>query len=301
MKKVLVTGGSGLVGRCIEGDVKISSKDADLTNFDQTKKIFDYHNPTHVIHTAAKVGGVGYNMSNNAQFFYDNITMNSNILEICRLNNVTKLVSLLSTCIFPDKIEYPLDEKKIHLGPPHPSNEGYAYAKRMLDIQSKLYSNQYDLNYICVIPTNVYGIGDNFDLKNGHVIPSLIHKCYLSKQNNTDFVIWGSGKPLREFIYNKDLSKLIEWSLDFYDETEPIIFSPSYEISIKDISILIADAFNFKGKIIFDNTKPDGQFRKPSSNEKLKKYLPEFEFTNIDTGIKETVDWFINNYENIRK
>jgi GDP-L-fucose synthase len=300
MKKLLVTGGNGLVGSSIISDIKIG-KEYDLRNFEETNKMFEFHKPTHVIHCAGKVGGLGANMNYKGQFFYDNITINTNVIESARKNNVKKLVSFLSTCVFPDNIEYPITEKKIHLGEPHNSNYPYAYAKRMADIQIRAYREQYGLEYVSVIPTNIYGINDNFSLETGHVIPMLIHKMYLSKKNNTDFTVWGSGKPLREFIYSKDVAKLSEWVLDNYNESEPIIFSNSNEISIKDLVDLLVYEFNFKGKVIFDKSKPDGQYRKPSDNSKLKSYLPNFEFTPIEKGLKETINWLIENYEKIRK
>jgi GDP-L-fucose synthase len=263
--------------------------------------MFKIHKPDYVIHTAGKVGGVGANMNNKGEFFYNNIMINTNVIESSRKYNVKKLVSFLSTCIFPDNVEYPLTESKIHLGVPHNSNDAYAYAKRMVDIQIRAYREQYGLNYISVIPTNIYGPNDNFSLENGHVVPMLIHKLYLAQKNNTDFIVWGSGKPLREFIYSKDVAKLSDWALDNYDEVEPIIFTNSYEISIMDLVDLLISEFNFKGKVIFDTTKPDGQLRKPSDNSKLKSYLPNFKFTPIEEGIKESVKWFIENYEKARK
>ena len=132
--------------------------------------------------------------------------INTNVIEAARICGVKKLIAFLSTCVFPDDIEYPLTESKIHSGEPHSSNYPYAYAKRMVDIQIRAYREQYGLNYVSVIPTNVYGPNDNFNIDNGHVLPALIHKCYLAKNNNTDFSVWGSGKPLREFIYSEDAS-----------------------------------------------------------------------------------------------
>jgi GDP-L-fucose synthase len=240
-------------------------------------------------------------MKYKGEFFYDNIMINTNVIESCRKHNVEKLLVFLSTCIFPDNVEYPLNEKKIHLGPPHISNDAYAYAKRMADIQIRAYREQYGVNYVSVIPTNIYGINDNFSLTDGHVIPMLIHKMYLSQRDNTDFVVWGSGKPLREFIYSKDVASLTEWVLENYNESEPIILSPSNEISISDVVDLLVKEFNFKGKVVFNSSKPDGQFRKPSDNSKIKNYLPNFNFTPIEDGLKETITWFINNYEKVRK
>ena len=300
MKKTLVTGANGLVGSSIISDIKIG-KEYDLRNSEETDKMFQLHKPTHVIHCAGKVGGLSANMNYKGQFFYDNIMINTNIIESARKNNVKKLVSFLSTCVFPNNIEYPITEKKIHLGEPHYSNYPYAYAKRMADIQIRAYREQYGLEYVSVIPTNIYGINDNFSLDSGHVIPMLIHKMYLAQRNNTDFMVWGTGKPLREFIYSKDVAKLSEWVLDNYNEPEPIILSTSNEISIKDLVDLLVMEFKFKGKVIFDESKPDGQFRKPSDNSKLKSYLPNFEFTPIENGLRETINWFIENYENTRK
>lgn len=299
--KTLITGGTGLVGSTIKADIKLSSKDADLRDWYETTTVFEKNKPTHVVHTAAKVGGLGGNMRGNATYFLDNIKINTNVLEACRTFQVKKLVSILSTCIFPDQVEYPLTEDKIHQGPPHSSNYGYAYAKRMLDVQSRAYREQFDVNFVNVIPTNVYGPRDNFNIDDGHVLPSLIHKCYIAKKNNTDLEIWGSGKPLREFMYSEDLGKLINWVLSNYDNAEPIILSTSQEVSIKNIVDIICDAFNFKGNIIYNTDKPEGQFRKPSDNSKLMSLVPDFEFTPIEKGIKQTVNWFIENYDVARK
>jgi GDP-L-fucose synthase len=300
MKKILVTGGNGLVGSQINSDIKIGSN-FDLRNNQVCNEVFKMYKPTHVIHCAGKVGGLGSNMNHKGEFFYDNIMINTNVIESARKYNVKKLVAFLSTCIFPDNVEYPLTESKIHLGIPHNSNDAYAYAKRMADIQIRAYREQYGLNYISVIPTNIYGPNDNFSLEHGHVVPMLIHKLYLAQKNNTDFIVWGSGKPLREFVYSKDIAKLSEWALDNYNEVEPIIFTNSQEISIGELVDLLVKEFNFKGNVIFDKSKPDGQFRKPSDNSKLKSYLPDFKFTPIEEGIKETVNWFIENYEKARK
>jgi GDP-L-fucose synthase len=298
--KRLVTGGTGLVGSAIMADVKVG-RNYDLTNPLICDSMFNEHKPTHVIHCAAKVGGLGGNMNYKGEYFHDNIMINTNVIESARKAGVTNLVSFLSTCIFPDDIEYPLTEKKIHLGEPHFSNYPYAYAKRMADIQIRAYREQYGVKYTSVIPCNIYGPNDNFSLEHGHVIPMLMHKLYLAQQRNEDFVVWGSGKPLREFIFSKDVAKLAEWALHNYDESEPIIFSTSNEISIMDLVDLLVKEFEFKGRVIFDDSKPDGQFRKPSDNSKLKSYLPDFEFTSIEEGIRETVYWFKENYDRARK
>lgn len=300
MKKLLITGSNGLVGSSIISDVKIG-REINLINPPDTLDAFQKHKPTHVIHCAGKVGGVGGNMNYKGEYFYDNIMINTNVIESARKTDVKNLVCFLSTCVFPDNVNYPLTEDKIHLGEPHFSNYPYAYAKRMADVQIRAYREQYGLNYTSVIPTNIYGPNDNFSLEHGHVMPMLIHKLYTAQKNNTDFIVWGSGKPLREFIFSKDVARLSEWAVDNYNESEPIIFSPSEEISIIDLVDLLVKEFNFRGKVIFDNTKPDGQYRKPSDNSKLRSYLPDFKFTTIEDGIKETINWFIENYEKTRK
>jgi len=301
--KILVTGGNGLVGSEFIGDkyFKPTSKDVDVRITSEVNTLVGLNNFDSIIHCAGKVGGVGGNMKYKGEFFYDNIMMNTNIIESARLFGVKKLVAFLSTCVFPDNVEYPLTENKIHLGPPHFSNDAYAYAKRMADVQIRAYKEQYGLNYKSVIPTNIYGPNDNYDIVNGHVIPSLIHKCYLARENKTDFTIWGSGKPLREFIFSRDVAKLTEWVLDNYEESEPIILSTSNEISIKEIVDVIVELMNYKGNVVWDNEKPEGQYRKPSDNSKIKKYLPDFKFTPLYEGLKETIEYFENNYNFIRK
>jgi len=300
MDKILITGGNGLVGSQFKGDeyIKVNSTDYDLVDPVLTHLMFKKHLPKSVVHCAAKVGGLMGNMNYKGEFFYDNIMMNTNVIEECRKQGIRKLIVFLSTCVFPNDVEYPLTEEKIHLGPPHNSNDAYAYAKRMAEVQVRAYREQYGLKYTCVIPTNIYGPNDNFDIKNGHVIPSLIHKCYLAKLNNEPFYVWGSGTPLREFIHSEDVANLTRMILDSnYDGEEPIILSTSEEITIKEVVDTIVDAFEFNGEVVWMTDKPDGQHRKPSDNSKLMNLFPKYKFKPFKQGIKETVSWFIENYE----
>jgi len=301
MTKVLVTGGYGMVGSAMESQIKLSRETCDLTNPKQTEKLFQLIKPDGVIHCAGKVGGIGGNSNYKGEYFYDNLMINTNVIEAARKAGVKNLVAFLSTCVFPDKVKYPLTVDQIQLGEPHESNYPYAYAKRMADVQIRAYREQYGINYTSIIPSNIYGPNDNFNLDHGHVMPMLIHKLYLAKKNKTDFTVWGSGKPLREFIYSKDIAKIAEWALFNYEGTDPLIISGDEEISIKDLVGLLVDEFKFKGKVIFDKTKPDGQLRKPSDNSKIKELLPDFEYTPFEQGIKETVNWFIENYDEARK
>jgi len=299
--KTLVTGGYGMVGSAMESQIKLSRETCDLTNPKQTEALFRTIRPDGVIHCAGKVGGIGGNSNYKGEYFYDNLMINTNVIESSRRAGVKRLVAFLSTCVFPDNVSYPLTVDQVHQGEPHFSNYPYAYAKRMADVQIRAYREQYGLNYTSIIPSNIYGPNDNFNLDHGHVMPMLIHKLYLAKKNKTDFTVWGSGKPLREFIYSKDIAKIAEWALENYYDFDPLIVSGDEEISIKDLVGLLVDEFKFKGKVIFDETKPDGQYRKPSDNSKIKELLPDFEYTPLEQGIKETVSWFKENYENARK
>ena len=311
VEKILVTGGTGLIGKAIQNISKnydykfifIGSNDCDLTNYDDTYNFFDFIKPDYVLHLAACVGGLFKNMNNKVEMYEKNILINNNVLKSCHLLNVKKVISCLSTCIFPDKTSYPIDESMLHNGPPHDSNDAYAYAKRMLEIQSKAYQQQYNKNFICIIPTNIYGPYDNYSLEDGHVIPSLIHRCYLNKKNNEKFVVRGTGKPLRQFIYSEDLAKLILWSLDKYNSKESIILSVNEkdETSIENVARLIARSYDYEDNIIFDDSYSDGQFKKTANNSKLMNLIKEFNFTKIDDGIKSSVNWFIQNYDNCRK
>ncbi|KAJ8032381.1 GDP-L-fucose synthase [Holothuria leucospilota] len=313
-KVIMVTGSSGLVGKAIqkvaeedprpdEKFVFVSSKDADLTSRAETEALFEKHHPTHVIHLAAMVGGLFRNLRYNLDFWRNNCLINDNVLHTSHLHDVEKVVSCLSTCIFPDKTTYPIDETMIHNGPPHDSNFGYSYAKRMIDIQNRGYFVQHKRRYTSVIPTNVFGPHDNFNLEDGHVVPGLINKVYTAKKNGTPFTIWGTGAPLRQFIYSIDLARLFLWVLREYDEVDPIILSVGEEdeVSIKEAAESIIRAFNFTGEVVYDTSKSDGQFKKTASNAKLRKFLPDFKFTPLDVAIKETVDWFVENYDTARK
>tara|TARA_B100000795_G_scaffold111928_2_gene82732 strand:- start:2570 stop:3511 length:942 start_codon:yes stop_codon:yes gene_type:complete len=310
MTKILVTGGSGLVGKALEKVVTnaenwifLSSTDGDLRSLKECRHIFETHQPTHVIHLAAIVGGLFHNMVAGADFFDGNMRMALNVYKCAHENGVQKLVSCLSTCIFPDDIcrsEMPIDETMVHQGPPHSSNEGYAYAKRMLDVLNKTYNAQHDCMYTSVVPTNIYGPHDNFHLNNGHVIPALIHKASLSHGSNK-LVVAGTGTPMRQFIYSEDLAKLLIWTLEHYNSIEPLILSvpPEDEVSIGHVASLIAAQFD--GTIEYDSSKSDGQFKKTASNAKLQTLLPHFEFTTIEEGIAKTVAWFKENKENKEK
>lgn len=301
---MLVTGASGLLGTEIlnlcPDAVGLSSKERDL----RVDGIKDYvtNETKAVIHCAAKVGGIKANTNFPADFYDENARINLNVLDAIRQTN-TKLVSLLSTCVYPDAkyVKYPLTEDQIHMGPPPISNEGYAYSKRMLEFQGRMYRKQFNCNVISVIPNNLYGPHDNYDLENCHVIPAMIRRIYEAKANHSSFVtFWGSGAPRREFTFARDAAKIVLWLTNNYDGETPVNIGNSEQITIMELAQTIARLMNFKGEVLFDKTKPDGQFEKPSCNEFLKSLGWNEPYTPLEVGLRETIDLFEKQYPNIR-
>ena len=305
VQKVLVTGGSGLVGRHLQELVNnadwrfLSSKDCDLQDEKATFELFEEYQPDVVVHLASRVAGLYGNMDNNFAFLIDNMKIHTNVIASCKKYNVKTLINILSTCIFPDELQsYPIKSNQIHLGPPHYSNSGYAYSKRFLHIASELLPETTVVN---IIPTNLYGKYDNFDLKNSHVIPALIHKLKLAKNNNDDFVINGDGSALRQFLYAKDLAAVIKYFAEDSDvHNKTLIVSPDYEISIKELVNILVKIFDFKGNIIYDSSFNNGQHKKTASSTELMQYVPNFIFTELHEGLEETVNYFIHNYDSCR-
>jgi GDP-L-fucose synthase len=242
-------------------------------------------------------------MNNKVDMLEKNLLINYNVVKCSHEFKVKKLISCLSTCIFPDNTTYPINESMLHDGPPHNSNDAYAYSKRLLEIHSKAYKEQFGDDFICVIPTNIYGKHDNYNLNDAHVIPALIHKCYLAKKNNENFTVMGTGKPLRQFIFSKDLARLLMWCLEKYEKKDNIILSvgEEKEVSIEHIAREIANIFDYQDRLIFDTKFSDGQYKKTACNTKLMETIGNFEFTNVNDGLKESVKWFIDNYDKCRK
>lgn len=298
----LVTGGSGMVGRQVSGDVHLSFKDCDLTNFSQVRDVFRELRPTEIVHLAAKVGGVQGNINYPGQFYEQNMMMNTNVLCAARRFGVKKLLYASSSCIYSPQAPLPSSENHQHIAPPFESHEAYAYTKRMLDVQARAYRSQWGSNFTGFVLVNLYGPNDNFDEVNGHIIPSLISRCIRSKEEGTDFEVWGSGWPLREVVYVKDVGRIIDILMDNYNEPEPVNISPGTELHVREIAETIAQAVGFKGNITYNTAKPDGQLRKPTDNTKLLKYLPkDFKWTPLSQGLSETVEWYLNNKDKVRR
>jgi GDP-L-fucose synthase len=304
MRRVLVTGASGLVGKAVlsiswpQGIecIGVSSKDADLREYSQVQQLLAKSGKIDgIIHLAANVGGLFKNMEQPVEMLEDNLLMNTNILKAAHTNNINNVIMCLSTCIFPHALPpdaYPINCDILHTGPPHQSNAAYAYAKRMCEVATRAYQTQYNRRYFCVVPTNVYGPQDNFNLKYAHVVPALIHKCWIAKQNNTDFVIAGDGTPMRQFIYSEDLARLILHAyVNYSDITVPFIACPpDSEVPISMVVKYIADAFKYADRIVYDTNMSNGQDKKTAQS------TPGIiEYTKLVDGINKTVDWFKSN------
>lgn len=309
--KVLVTGGTGLVGTAIKSIqpdwIYLSSKDCDLNDFNSVQTLLQKINPDVIIHLAANVGGLFKNASKRLEMFNSNLLLNYNLLENAYRLNIKRVICCLSTCIFPDGLNRVLTENDLHLGEPHISNYGYAYAKRMMEVQCRLYNETPGYNYQCIIPTNIYGPHDNFNLNDSHVIPGLIHKAYLHsiEMNDGPFVILGTGLPKRQFIYSHDLANIIV-RLVLENITEPLLICSTpvrYERTILDIAKLIGNLLHIQNVIPAEREigNNDGQQIKTATPDRLLTLMPDVTFTPIEVGLEKTVTWFLQHYPNVRK
>lgn len=295
-KKILVTGGSGMVGSFLKDIMPdatyISSKNCNLTNQEGVEKMFNHIRPDVVVHLAARVGGITDNITYPAEYFDENIMMNTFVLRAAKSVGVTQFIGILSTCVYPDVLSeehYPLKEEYLHLGPPAPTNFSYGYAKRALAVQIDSYNKQYGTNYNYLIPSNLFGEYDKFDDNSSHYVAALVKKIYNAKKNGDDTIkLMGTGRPIRQFCYSMDLARIIKYCIENnITENLNIAGSEAYTIKeIAEIALRACDAQNLS--LDFDSTKPDGQYRKDVSNKKMLSVMPEFEFTPLEEGIKRT-------------
>lgn len=305
--KILVTGSQGLCGSALkeesinyDHEYYFATSSYDLRDKKNVEDLFDKVKPQIVIHTAAKVGGIGGNEAMHESFFYDNIIMNANIIRCSIEHDIKKMFAFSSVCVFPHDLSL-LEEDKMHDGPVFEANFAYGYAKRMVDIHIKAAKKQHKINNWCsIIPGNIFGKNDMFSIKYGHIIPSLIHKLYLAKYNKMDFIVWGDGKSLREFIFVNDLAKIILELIPNNELPDKIIVSGRHQHSIKEIVDMLVEIANFNGMVIWDPTKPNGQRSRPSSKKIIDNLLPNFQYTNIYKALKDTWEWFERNYPNVR-
>ena len=298
-KRTLILGGGGMLGHALQAllpnAVVIRSADYDLTQADQVAAMYAHYQPEYVFHLAAKVGGLGANMAEKADFYHQNTLMGLHVLHHAHLAGVKKVLSLLSTCIYPDDAPHPLREEDIHKGLPHDSNYAYAYAKRMLDVQSRA------CNFITAVPNNLFGEYDQFHLQDAHVIPAMIHKTYLAKKNNTPLHFWGDGSPLREFTYAPDLARCLVFLMEHYNGEHPINVGSSEERSIFDVAQLVVQSMGFEGSIEWDHSKPLGQLRKPSCHQKITELgWSASDHTPFAQALAQTCRWFESHYPDVR-
>jgi len=285
--------------RLVPDAIYVSSRDYDLENPIATDKMFIVHKPDHVIHLAAKVGGVKANTDYIGELYLKNNRINTNVLESAHIHGTEKVVSLLSTCVYPVAASYPLTEDQFHNGPPHHSNYGYAYAKRMIDVQSRAYRDQYGCNFITAIPNNLFGENDNYHLEDSHVLPAIIRKMHEAALIGGPAYLWGDGSPLREFTYSIDVGRALLLLLDDYNDREPINIGNPEEISIRQLAYEIASIIGFEGEIIWQPAQPVGQHRKPSDNSRFKEMF-NMKYTDFNVALKNSCDWFTKNYPNVR-
>jgi len=298
-KNVLITGKTGSVGSNLNFGTGFPSSSYDLRNPLHAEKLIKDVNPDAIVHCAAKVGGLKYHLEEKYSLFYDNITINTNLIHSAKELGVDRVLSFLSSCIFSDSVPLPYCEKNIHHSEPAQVHYPYGYAKRMLDVQSKICYEKFGLKYNCIVPTNIYGINDNYNSETGHVIAVLIHRAFQASKTGDDFIVWGDGKQQRDFLFTQDVANLTEWALENYFDKEPLIFSSDMPTEIGYAAELIAKKFGIENKLIFDTSKPSGQKIRKLSGNKLAS-INKFKFTSIEDGISESVDWFLENHPNVR-
>lgn len=332
-KRITVTGGAGFLGSFVIEKLKERgckdifvprSKDYDLVENEACKRLYQDAKPDIVIHLAAKVGGIGANRSNPGKYFYDNLMMGVQMIETGRQAGIEKFVAIGTICAYPKFTPVPFKEEDLWNGYPEETNAPYGLAKKMLLVQAQAYRQQYGFNVIYLLPVNLYGPGDNFDLESSHVIPALIRKCVEAKNSKVEaevevepsepafskpqpqpkpqpifsqpsITVWGTGKPTREFLYVEDAAEGIVLATERYNNPDPVNLGSGYEISTKDLVELIASLTGFEGNIIWDTTKPDGQPRRRLDTSRAEK---EFGFkarTSLEEGLKSTIRWYLDN------
>ena len=301
-KKIVVTGGAGFLGsrviarlrdRGVVNAFVPRSHDYDLVRYGDVGRLYRDTQPDLVIHLAARVGGIGANRANPGKFFYDNLMMGAQLMEVARQTGVSKFVAVGTICAYPKFTPVPFKEENLWDGYPEETNAPYGLAKKMLLVQSQAYRQQYGFNSIYLLPVNLYGPADNFDPHTSHVIPAIIRKCIEAiRENRNEIVLWGTGNPTREFLYVDDAAEAILLAAEKYNEGDPVNLGSGQEISIRDLAYIISDLAGFQGKIVWDSTKPDGQPRRRLDIGRAYELFGFRASTPLKTGIRQTIDWY---------
>ena len=302
--RILVTGGGGFFGSRIvaglksRGCVEISaprSSEFDLRRADDVQRLFEDYRPDVVIHAAATVGGIGANRDNPGRFFYENAIMGIQVIEACRRFEVAKTVVIGTVCAYPKLTPRPFREENLWEGYPEETNAPYGIAKRALLVQCQAYRAQYGMNAIYLLPVNLYGPRDNFDLDTSHVIPALIRKCVDAQERKAKaIVLWGDGSPTREFLYVDDAAEAVVLAAERYDKPEPVNLGSGQEISIRDLVHQIARLTGFAGAIEWDTSQPNGQPRRSLDISRAEREFGFHARTSLETGLAATIDWYLH-------
>jgi GDP-L-fucose synthase len=303
-KRVTVTGGAGFLGSFVVEklrelgchDVFVPrSQEYDLVDMKAVKRLYQDARPDIIIHLAASVGGIGANRANAGKFFYDNAMMGIQVIEQGRLFGVKKVVALGTVCAYPKFAPVPFSEENLWDGYPEETNAPYGLAKKMLLVQSQAYRDQYGFNSIYLLPVNLYGPRDNFDLETSHVIPALIRKCLEAKERrDPEIICWGDGTPTREFLYVEDCAEAILLATEKYNQPEPVNIGTGREISIKNLIQLIAELSDYQGRIVWDPTKPNGQPRRCLATDRARHLFGFSAKTNFRKGLQQTITWYLS-------
>ena len=303
-KRITVTGGAGFLGSFVVAALRARgcedifvprSFDYDLVQMEAVQRLYRDARPDIVIHLAARVGGIGANRENPGKFFYDNLLMGTQLIEGARLSSTKKLIAIGTVCAYPKFAAVPFREEDLWNGYPEETNAPYGLAKKMLLVQSQAYRAQYGFNSIFLVPVNLYGPRDNFDLQSSHVIPALIRKCIDARESgNGEIICWGDGTPTREFLYVEDCAEAIVLAAEKYDQSDPVNIGTGKEISIKSLTKLIAELTGFNGNIVWDKSKPNGQPRRCLDVSRAKDLFGFVAKTSFRSGLQKTIEWYVS-------